>query len=90
MPGHPLTREVLAIDPDVQWHSSYSGRGQSGRKSPIAFISRARPGDHDGRRFIDLGFDYDSLGRDFVYYLTGTGKTARRFRPDGRGRLLWE
>ena len=50
-------------------YEGYSGRGMYGSKSPFAFSSNIYPKSVVGEKFQKLGFFWDNLGVDFIYYL---------------------
>lgn len=63
-----LLDSALKIDPDLEVRD-YSGRGMFGRKSDLAFDSYIHPRSIQGSQLTELGFTYDNMGKDFVYYL---------------------
>jgi hypothetical protein len=47
----------------------YSGRGMFGRDSPLAFETEVHPESKEGLKLRALGFIWDNMGLDFIYYL---------------------
>ena len=60
---------VKIIDSNLKVIDSYSGRNMFGVKSPLAFRSSVHPRTTEGQSILNLGFQVDNLGLDWVYYL---------------------
>lgn len=59
-------------DPDdFRIYRNYSGRGMYGDVSPLAFVTPVRPTMALGRKLQQMGFSYDSMGMDIIYYIRG-------------------
>ena len=61
-------RKIRKIDPDVEEYEGYSGRGMYGEESDLAFTSRFGPREPEGKKFQNLGFTVDNMGRNWIYY----------------------
>lgn len=67
-----------AHDIGLKRHDGYSGRGMGGRESPLAFRADCAPGTHEAAKLMKLGFQVDTLGLGWIYYLHSMPQPRKR------------
>jgi len=68
--------EKILAGETYRFRKDYSGRGMNGTMSPLAVTTDVAPNSDKGKKLLALGLSKDSMGKEYIYYVHATGKTA--------------